>query len=71
MKYSTQELYGNIPKELIDKRKEVLKEFREYAQANLRELLKNKPIVEVDDKLFNAILHAMDWCKGIIEEEIK
>jgi len=62
-------LYGNISKELLLKRKEIAKEFRDAANR-LIEVLYEIPMEARDDERLGEIVKARDFNQRIIDEEI-
>lgn len=62
-------LYGEVDKELLQKRKEIAKEFKEAANR-LISILYKVPLEARDDDRLNAIVKARDFNQRIIDEEV-
>ena len=62
-------LYGEVDKELLQKRKEIAKEFKEAANK-LISILYKVPLKPRDDDRLNAVIKARDFNQRIIDEEV-
>jgi len=70
MKRTTTELYGYVPKEMLDKRAFLAKFFKARAKIRVAELQKVK-FEDRDDALINDCLKAQKHWQRFLDEEIK
>jgi len=69
MKFTTKQLYGDIPEELIQQRKEILIKFKEYAHKQLTKLY-SVDMWNRKEEQITGVSGAIKWCDMILDEEI-